>query len=74
MIAQDVQKVFPEAVHVQDDELSTLGLQYTDMITLLTAAIQEQQAVIEQQKNQIVDLQEKYQALLIRLELLEAGR
>jgi len=41
LIAQDVQKVFPEAVNVQDDENKTLGIQYTDIIPLLVAAIQE---------------------------------
>lgn len=41
LIAQDVQKVLPEAVNVQKDEIGTLGLQYTDVIPLLVAAIQE---------------------------------
>jgi hypothetical protein len=46
LIAQDVQAVFPEAVDVQDDEQNTLGLRYTEVIPLLVAAIQEQQALI----------------------------
>jgi len=46
LIAQDVQAVLPEAVTVQEDEIGTLGLQYTDTIPLLVAAIQEQQAII----------------------------
>ena len=46
LIAQDVQAVLPEAVNVQDDEIGTLGLQYTDVIPLLVAAIKEQQALI----------------------------
>jgi hypothetical protein len=46
LIAQDVQAVLPEAVNVQDDEIGTLGLQYTDVIPLLVAAIKEQQAII----------------------------
>jgi hypothetical protein len=46
LVAQDVQKVLPEAVTVQQDEMGTLGLAYTDLIPLLTAAIQEQQAII----------------------------
>jgi hypothetical protein len=44
LIAQDVQKVLPEAVHDVDPE--RLGLSYTDTIPLLVAAIQEQQAII----------------------------
>jgi len=46
LIAQDVQAVLPEAVNVQDDEIGTLGLQYTDVIPLLVAAMQEQQSLI----------------------------
>lgn len=46
LIAQDVQAVLPEAVTVQEDAIGTLGLQYTDVIPLLVAAIQEQQAII----------------------------
>jgi hypothetical protein len=47
LIAQDVQKVLPEAVNVQSDEQGTLGLQYTDLIPLLVAAIQELNAKVE---------------------------
>ena len=47
LIAQDVQAVLPEAVNVLDDEIGTLGLQYTDVIPLLVAAIKEQQALIQ---------------------------
>jgi hypothetical protein len=46
LIAQDVQAVLPEAVEVDEDEEQTLRLRYTDLIPLLTAAIQEQQALI----------------------------
>jgi hypothetical protein len=47
LIAQDIQKVLPEAVDVRDDEMGTLGVRYTDIIPLLVAAIKEQQALIE---------------------------
>lgn len=47
IIAQDVQKVLPEAVDIHKDDQGTLGLRYTDLIPLLTAAIQEQQALIQ---------------------------
>ena len=47
LIAQDVQAVLPEAVCVQDDELQTLGVQYTDVIPLLVAAIKELKAEID---------------------------
>ena len=53
LIAQDVQKVFPEAVDVKDDEMKTLGIIYTDMIPLMIAAIKEQQKEIENLKQKI---------------------
>jgi hypothetical protein len=46
LIAQDVQAVLPEAVSIADVETGILGLSYTDVIPLLTAAIKEQQATI----------------------------
>ena len=59
LIAQDVQAVLPEAVDVQDDEQGTLGLRYQDMIPLLTAAIQEQQALIQSLTARITALETK---------------
>lgn len=47
LIAQDVQKVLPEAVDVQPDDAGTLGVRYTDVIPLLVAAIGELQARIK---------------------------
>lgn len=53
LIAQDVQAVLPEAVNVQDDEIGTLGVQYTDTIPLLVAAIKELKAELDQLKSQL---------------------
>jgi hypothetical protein len=53
LIAQDVQKVLPEAVNVQDDEMQTLGVSYTDVIPLLVAAIQELKAEVDSLKQQL---------------------
>ena len=47
LIAQDVQAVLPEAVNMQDDEQGTLGVQYTDVIPLLVAAIKELKVEID---------------------------
>jgi hypothetical protein len=44
LIAQDVQKVLPEAVNANDPE--KLGVQYTDVIPLLVAAIKELNAKV----------------------------
>ena len=53
IIAQDVQKVFPQAVDVLTDEIGTLSLKYTDLIPVLVKAIQEQQQMIEELKELI---------------------
>jgi hypothetical protein len=50
LIAQDVQKVLPEAV-VTNQKNGELGLSYTEIIPLLVAAIQEQQEQINKLKN-----------------------
>jgi hypothetical protein len=57
LIAQDVKAVLPEAVDEGEDEQKLLILRYTDMIPLLTAAIQEQQAMIEELKAKVAALE-----------------
>jgi hypothetical protein len=59
LIAQDLQAVLPEAVtpyQVKDDDTEYLGLAYTDVIPLLTAAIQEQQVLIQEIKAELAAL------------------
>ena len=41
LIAQDVKAVLPEAVSMDNDEIGTLGVSYTETIPLLVAAIKE---------------------------------
>jgi hypothetical protein len=57
LIAQDVEKVLPEAIHIGVDK--TLNLAYTETIPLLVAAIKEQQAIIEELKIRITALESK---------------
>ena len=57
MIAQDVQAVLPEAVSVQDIETGVLGMSYTDVIPLLTAAIKEQRETINALEARITALE-----------------
>jgi hypothetical protein len=57
LIAQDVQAVFPEAVNASNPD--ELGVQYTDVIPLLVAAIQEQQALITALTARIETLENK---------------
>ena len=63
MIAQDVQAVLPEAVNVQPDEDSTLGLSYTDVIPLLTAALKESITKIETLETEMTALKARVTAL-----------
>jgi len=60
LIAQDVQKVLPEAVSVRNKEAPVeeqrLGIAYTEMIPVLVKAIQEQQAMIEDLKAEVAAL------------------
>ena len=57
LIAQDVQKVFPEAVSdINPDEL---GLRYTDMVPLLVAAVKELKAENDALKARIEALEAK---------------
>jgi uncharacterized protein YaaQ len=57
LIAQDIQAVLPEAVDASKPD--NLGVQYTDVIPLLTAAIKEQQAIINELKTRITALEKK---------------
>jgi hypothetical protein len=76
-IAQDVQQVMQEENMSQGYNLvpvmqgDTLGLNYTQLIPVLTKAIQEQQAVIETQQQTIDSQKQAINALLRRVEALE---
>jgi len=61
LIAQDVEKVLPEAISINktDDGNEYLGLAYTDTIPLLVAAIKEQQTIINDLKARIETLEAK---------------
>ena len=57
LIAQDVQKVLPEAVSISPD--GKLGLAYTEVIPLLVASIKELKAIIDTQQTRITALEAK---------------
>jgi hypothetical protein len=63
LIAQDVQKVLPQAVDTQENEEGTLGLRYTDLIPLLIAGFKEQQTLIVSQSELINSLTARVTAL-----------
>jgi hypothetical protein len=47
LIAQDIQKVYPQIVVENDDDIKTLGVNYTELIPVLVKAIQELSAKID---------------------------
>ena len=57
LIAQDVQAVFPEAVEASNPD--DLGVQYTEVIPLLVAAIKEQSVLITALTDRITALENK---------------
>jgi hypothetical protein len=65
VIAQDVQKVLPEAVSVIDPENGYLGVSYPSLIPVLIEAVKEQQQKID-------SLQAENERLKARLEKVEA--
>lgn len=59
LIAQDVQQVFPEAVHEANDEQKTLSIAYGNLIGPLVEAIKELKAENDLLKQRINALEEK---------------
>jgi hypothetical protein len=57
LIAQDVQSTVPEAVSVEEDELGTLQLRYTELIPVLVKALQEAKGRIETLETKVAALE-----------------
>ncbi|MDP5082566.1 MAG: tail fiber domain-containing protein, partial [Winogradskyella sp.] len=72
LIAQDVQPIINEIVNIQDDEIQTLGISYTELIPILINAIKEQQKLIESQEKVLHTSTVNYETLLSRIEILES--
>lgn len=59
-LAQEVYRIFPEAVHKPQDETKDLwSIDYSKLTVLLTKAMQEQQQMILEQKGEIEKLKEE---------------
>jgi len=52
-IAQDIEKILPSVVVTQDNDEKTKGMKYSELIPVLTKAIQEQQEEIQGQQAEI---------------------
>lgn len=52
-IAQEVEEIVPQVVTTADDEMKTKSIAYSDLVPVLTKAIQEQQKEIETLKAEI---------------------
>jgi hypothetical protein len=59
LLAQDLQKVYPQVVVEDDDEIKTLGVNYTELIPVLVKAIQELSAENTSLINRIEALENK---------------
>ena len=63
LIAQEVREVLPEVVSGDDGPDGKLGISYSELVPVLVNAVQEQQAEIETQAEQIADLEARLEAL-----------
>ena len=57
LLAQDLETVYPDMVFRGDS--GQLGIFYIELIPVLIEAMQEQQAVIEQQAKQLIDIEQR---------------
>ena len=68
-IAQEVEEIIPNMVTTAEDGTKSLAI--TDLIPVLTKAIQEQQAIIESQATEIEQLKSQIQLILSEIEQIK---
>jgi hypothetical protein len=68
-IAQEVEEIIPNMVTTAEDGTKSLAI--TDLIPVLTKAIQEQQAIIESQATEIEQLKTQIQLILNEIEQIK---
>jgi hypothetical protein len=61
LLAQDLEKVYPDMVFRGDS--GELGIYYIELIPVMLEAIQEQQAIIEQQQKQLLGIEQRLEKL-----------
>ena len=62
VLAQDVQKVFPELVTKGDNEM--LAVNYQGLVPVLINALKEQQKEIETYRNEVSELKKQFTEIL----------
>lgn len=63
LIAQEVKEVFPEMVNTIDQENGYMGVNYLQLVSILVQGLNEQQAIIEQQNDQLIHSTKKLEDL-----------
>ena len=63
LIAQEVEKIIPEAIERDKDSANPLGMSYTSLVPVLIKAVQEQQTTLEQKEAEIKTLNARLAAL-----------
>jgi len=71
LIAQEVDDVIKEVVTKGDNELQTLGINYSNIIPVLIKGMQEQQSTIRQHQSTINQQQKIIDDLLKRIKKIE---
>jgi hypothetical protein len=62
VIAQEIEKVIPEVVQTNDDEMSTKAVAYGNLVGLLIEAIKEQEIKITSLENRLAAIEAKHDA------------
>lgn len=70
-IAQDLEQVIPDVVHVDNGEQRMRSVRYQDFIAILTAVAQEQQRALAEQHHLLLDQQRARGELFMRMTHLE---
>ncbi len=71
LIAQEVKPIISEVVDISEDKEQILGINYSSLIPVLIKSIQEQQQIIDKQKQKNEQLEKLLLELTNRLELVE---
>lgn len=62
-IAEEVEKIIPEAIHYEKDGTTPLAVKYSNLVAVAVEAVKIQQGQIEKQQKQIEELEGQYAAL-----------